>query len=94
MTLRFAPVNGIWTVMIRPSVEVTLGLIITGEWHLDSNDKTERDFNVKNIIVHKLFNRPQRFANDIALLELSEDADLDDVYVGTACLPPSGKDYR
>ena len=50
--------------------------IRTGEWHLDSDDKTERDFNVKNIIVHKLFNRPQRFANDIALLELSEDADL------------------
>jgi len=68
--------------------------IRTGEWHLDSDDKTERDFNVKNIIVHKLFNRPQRFANDIALLELSEDADLNDVYVGTACLPPSGKDYR
>merc|ERR1712002_1079109 len=68
--------------------------IRTGEWHLNSDDKTERDFNVKNIIVHKLFNRPQRFANDIALLELSEDADLNDVYVGTACLPPSGKDYR
>jgi len=68
--------------------------IRTGEWHLKSRDGTERDIPVRRIDVHSQFNSPKQFQHDIALLELAQDADLSGPYVGTACLPPAGKDYR
>merc|ERR1712002_1445653 len=63
-----------------------------GEWHLRSNDGSERDISVRAIHVHSQFNSPQQFQHDIALLQLAQPAS--GSYVGTASLPASGADYR
>merc|ERR1719228_2034493 len=63
-----------------------------GEWHLKSNDGSERDIPVRAVHVHSQFNSPQQFQHDIALLQLAQPAS--GSYVGTASLPASGADYR
>ena len=43
---------------------------------------------------HNDYNSPGRFQNDIALVETSAPLDFDTPYVGPACLPGKGRDYR
>ena len=64
-----------------------------GEHQLNTQDETliTKDFNVDRIVVHPDYNSPSRYSNDIALLRLSEDADLS-VYT-PACLPATDQDY-
>jgi len=69
-------------------------MIRVGDWHRLSEDGTESDLEVDSIYVHGGWNIPKRLYNDIALVKLAKKADLSGPYVGPACIPPKGKDYR
>lgn len=69
-------------------------MIRVGDWHRLSEDGTETDLPVEQIFVHGGWNIPRRLHNDIALVKLAKKADLAGAYVGPACVPPKGKDYR
>jgi len=65
-----------------------------GEWHLKSNDGTEKDIKISKIISHDSFNYPHFAEHDIALIKLATDVDFSGPYAGPACLPNAGEDYR
>lgn len=68
-----------------------------GEWRLQNFDETEQNLAVKSFHVHPEYfytEVPFKIKNDIALVELAEDADLDSTFIGTVCLPPKNKNYR
>jgi len=65
-----------------------------GEWHLKTEDGTEKDFEVEELHVHDSFSSPQQFQNDIALLKLKEPIDFAGPYAGPACMPKATDDYR
>jgi len=65
-----------------------------GEWRLHDDDQTEQQVSIKRIFRHNDYNSPGRFQNDIALVETSAPLDFDTPYVGPACLPGKGSDYR
>lgn len=46
-------------------------------------------FSIRSVIVHSQYNS-ETYENDISLLELSESVTIDNLYVGTICLPPNG----
>jgi len=68
----------------------------TGQWHLKSVDSTEQSIAIASVHLHEKFEMTKRGIPfyDIALLELAEDANMKSPYIGTACLPKEGKDYR
>jgi len=68
--------------------------IRVGDWHRLSEDGTEADLEVEGIYVHGGWNIPRRLHNDIALVKLAKKADFAGPYVGPACVPQTGKDYR
>jgi len=67
-----------------------------GEWHLEKDDGTEKDFTLADIRYHHNYNKdPSKlFENDIALIKLKQPVNFAGPYAGPACLPPAGKDYR
>merc|ERR1712080_75433 len=65
-----------------------------GEWYLNEEGDTEKDIAITEVNVHHRYGWPKRFSHDIALLKLAEPVDFSGPYVGPACLPPFGKDYR
>lgn len=67
-----------------------------GEWYLEKDDGTERDYALAEIHYHESYNKDKtkNFQNDIALIKLKQPVSFAGPYAGPACLPPSGKDYR
>ena len=59
-----------------------------GAHFLNESVGIEQDIDVAQIIVHKYFNNPLQFSNDVALLKLAKPAKLNKV-VDVACLPDS-----
>ena len=74
--------------MFSDSLEVRLG-----EHQLNTIGETliVKDFNVDLIVKHPRYNSPSQNSNDIALVRLSEAADLS-VYT-PVCLPAGGQDF-
>lgn len=59
-----------------------------GEHHLDENSKHEEIIKVKKIIIHKDYKHDAEHpSNDIALIQLSESANIDIDEIGSVCLP-------
>jgi len=65
-----------------------------GEWFRYNDDEDEKDIKISKIIVHSEYNKPHPMEHDIALLELAEDADFSGPFIGAACMPGQGDDYR
>merc|ERR1712212_405345 len=65
-----------------------------GEWRLNDDDQTEQEVAVRRIIRHQDYNSPGRFQNDIALIQLKTPLNFESPYVGPACVPDPGEDYR
>jgi hypothetical protein len=66
--------------------------VALGDLNLIRNEGTEQIIKVKRMINHPEFNNPT-FANDIALIELEEEAQLNQ-YVNYACLPNIGENME
>jgi len=64
-----------------------------GAWRQDTADDTEEEILVEKIIPHTEFDG-NKMKNDIALIKLATNADCSSKYVGTACLPKPGDNYR
>jgi len=67
-----------------------------GDWHLNDDDGSEKDFKVAKITVHEEYKYPMyvKMNNDIALLKLEKPVNFDGPYAGPACLPTPGMNYR
>lgn len=65
-----------------------------GEWRLKDDDQTEQEVAVRRIIRHEDYNSPGRFQNDIALVQTKTPLNFDTPYVGPACVPDDGQDFR
>jgi len=66
---------------------------ILGAWRQNTFEGIEQKIRIKKIIRHENYD-PEWEANDIALIQLAENADLSTRYVGTACLPEPGDNYQ
>jgi len=66
-------------------------VVRVGEWRMKSNDGSEADFRVDEIIIHENWELPN---NDIALIKLKGEVDVSGPYAGTICLPSKTEDYR
>ena len=53
------------------------------------------DIEIEKIIVHKDYRRAScSYSNDIALVKLAKSVDFSSKYIGPACMPNPGEDYR
>ena len=52
------------------------------------------DIEVSDIITHSEFDKPHKLEHDIALIKLKTNANFSGPYIGAACLPRDGDNYR
>lgn len=70
--------------------EVDSYLVVLGEYNRKSNEGTEQEVKVSKITVHERYDSHTN-QNDIAVVELSENAKISD-HIETICLPNAGEE--
>jgi len=72
--------------------------VVVGAWRqytaeLNLSDGTEQGILIAQIIPHTNW-KEETYENDIALIKLAKNVDFSSEYIGPACLPNPGDDYR